>query len=348
MYLCHVRLLQDKERLELEYLRAKTRDKKIYVRYTSILMYDSGLSYAEISKLLGIGEKTPQRAVEAYRSGGFEEVSKYFYIVNTGNLTELQERILIEELRNNLYVTCHEVLEYIKEEFDIKYTVSGVCKLLKRLGFVYKKPKLVPGKADTEKQAVMAEQLVKLVKNLKGKSKVFFVDGVHPTHNTGNCRAWILKGQEYELSANTGRQRININGAMNAQDPTETYVDYTDSVNAQSTQRVIEHILEANKNSKRIYLVSDNAKYYKNTKLQEFLKLNPKIKWVFLPSYSPNLNLIERLWKFMRKEVINGYYYDTFDKFKIQIENFFNHLKIHESDLKSLITMNFQLYNQAV
>src|SRR5690606_19957844 len=158
----------------------------------------------------------------------------------------------------------------------------------------------------------MAEKLVKLVKNLKGESKVFFVDGVHPTHNTGNCRAWILKGQEYELSANTGRQRININGAMNAQDPTETYVDYTDSVNAQSTQRVSEHILEANKNSTSIYSVSYHAKYYKNSKLLAYLKLNAKIKWVFLPSYSPDMNIIERLWKFMRKEVINRYYYDTF------------------------------------
>src|SRR5690606_30872969 len=147
--------------------------------------------------------------------------------------------------------------EYIKEEFDTEYTVSGICKLLKRLGFVYKKPKLVPGKADTEKQAIMAEKLVKLVKNLKCESKVFFVDGVHPTHNTGNCRAWILKGQEYELSANTGRQRININGAMNAQDTTETYVEYTDSVNAQSTQRVIERVIQANENNKVIYVVSE-------------------------------------------------------------------------------------------
>lgn len=343
-----MRLLQYNERLELEYLRAKTKDKKIYVRYTCILMFDSGFSYAEISKVLGICEKSPQRAVDAYRLGGLEEVSRYYYVGNTGNLTEFQERVLVDELSNNLYITCQEVCEYIKEEFDVEYTVSGVCKLLKRLGFVYKKTKLIPGKADTDKQAVMAEELVELVDNLKGESKVFFMDGVHPTHNTGNCRAWILKGQEYELSANTGRQRININGAMNAQDPTETYVDYTDSVNAQSTQRLIEQILKANKNSKTIYLVSDNARYYKNAELQEFLKLHPKIEWIFLPTYSPNLNLIERLWKFMRKEVINGYYYDTFDKFKNKIENFFDHLKIHESGLKSLITMNFQLYNQAV
>jgi transposase len=331
----------------LEYLRANTKDKKIYVRYTCVLMYDSGLTYDEISRYLGIGEKTSRRAVEAYRKGGIEELSRYNFVGNTSNLTEYQKHILIKELSANLYVSCKEVIDYIKNEFDIEYSESGVCKLLKRLGFVYKQTKLIPGKADMYKQSDMAGKLVELIENLDKDSKVFFMDGVHPTHNTGQCYGWILKGHEYEMSCNSGRQRININGAMNAQDPTETYVDYTDSVNAQSTIRLIENIIESNKDRKVIYLVSDNARYYKNTILQEYIGQHPNIKWIFLPPYSPNLNLIERMWRFMRKEVLNGYYYDTFDKFKKEIHQFFESLKYYESDLKNLITLNFQLFNHA-
>lgn len=342
-----MRLLQDKERTELEILRAGTKDKKIYVRYTCVLMYDAGLTYDEISLYLGIGEKTSRRAVEAYRKGGIEELSRYNFVGNTSNLTDYQERILVKELATNLYVSCKEVVEYIKNEFDIEYSESGVCKLLKRLGFVYKQTKLIPGKADLAKQSDMAGELAQLIENLDEDSKVFFMDGVHPTHNTGNCRAWILKGEDYGLTSNSGRQRLNINGAMNAQDPTETYVDYTDSVNAQSTIRLIENIIASNKNRKVIYLVSDNARYYKNTILQEYIGQQPTIKWIFLPPYSPNLNLIERMWRFMRKEVINGYYYDTFDKFKKEIHQFFGSLKHYESDLRSLITLNFQLFNHA-
>lgn len=341
-----MRLLQDKERTELEILRAKSKEKKLYVRYTSILMYDDGLTYHQIARFLGIGDKTPQRAVEAYRSGGIEEVSRYYYVGHAGSLSSFEESILVAELKENLYLTSAEVALFIKETFDIEYSNSGVCKLLKRLGFVYKQTKLIPGKADFDKQTEMVEELVELVNQLDKEAKAYFLDGVHPTHNTTNCRAWILKGEEYELTANSGRQRLNINGAMNAIEPTEMYVDYTDSVNSQSTQRLIDQILASNKESKTIYLISDNARYYRNKELQEYINENSKIRWIFLPPYSPNLNLIERMWKYMRKVVLNGYYYDTFDKFKREIIKFFDNLKEHELGLKSLITFNFQLFSQ--
>ena len=82
---------------------------------------------------------------------------------------------------------------------------------------------------------------------------MYCLDGVHPTHNTGTCKGWIMKGQEYEMPSNSGRQRLNINGAMNVKNPTDILIDYTESVNAQSTQRLISKILSKNKNKKRNY-----------------------------------------------------------------------------------------------
>lgn len=326
-------------------LRAGTRDKKLYIRYTSILMFDDGLTYRQIGHFLGIGEKTPQRAVDAYRRGGIEEVNTYQYVGNTGSLSEAQEQILKDELVTNLYIDCKSIVAYIKDHFDIEYTVSGVCKILKRLGFVYKKTKIIPANSNPEDQRECAERIKELIDNLPSDTVVYCLDGVHPTHNTSTCNGWILKGKEYEMPANSGRQRLNINGAMNAKNPTEVLLDYADSVNAQSTQRLLEQILKKNKNKSEIYLISDNARYYRNKELQEFLRKHQKIKWIFLPPYSPNLNLIERLWRFMKRQVVHGYYYDTFSNYTSAIKDFFNDIKSHKQELKRLMSIKFHLFN---
>lgn len=342
-----MRILQPDEREQISLLRAGTRDKKIYIRYTCILMFDDGLTYRQISHFLGIGEKTPQRAVDAYRKGGIEEVNTYHFVGNTNSLSSTQEQLLKDELNTILHVDCKSVVVFIKEQFDLDYSVSGVCKLLKRMGFVYKNTKIVPNNADPEKQKKSAESLKKLISNLPSNSAVYCLDGVHPTHNTGTCKGWIMKGQEYEMPSNSGRQRLNINGAMNVKNPTDILIDYTESVNAQSTQRLISKILSKNKNKKRIYLITDNARYYRNKELQAYLQTHHKIKWIYLPPYSPNLNLIERLWRFMKKEVIHGYYYDTFNKFKSSIEDFFDGIKNYKSELSQLMTVKFHLFNHA-
>ena len=84
----------------------------------------------------------------------------------------------------------------------------------------------------------------------------------------------------------------------------------------------------------------DNARYYKNKALNEWL-LSTKIVQIFLPPYSPNLNIIERLWKFLKKEVINTTFYRTFDEFKNGISNFFKNIKNYQDKLETLLTNNF-------
>ena len=108
---------------------------------------------------------------------------------------------------------------------------------------------------------------------------------------------------------------------MNAEDPTEVYTDMTDRVNAQSTIRLLEEIIANNTEKENIYI----------------------IRWMWLPSYSPKLNLIERMWRFMQQQILNGYYYDSYDKFKLAIVSFFENIKNYKADLKTLMTLNFQI-----
>jgi transposase len=76
--------------------------------------------------------------------------------------------------------------------------------------------------------------------------------------------------------------------------------------------------------------------------LQEQLQ-GSKIKQIFLPAYSPNLNLIERLWKFMRKKVIDTHFYRTFEEFRQKILAFFEHIEQYKQEVETLISWNFHI-----
>ncbi|AMJ65008.1 hypothetical protein AXW84_05905 [Hymenobacter sp. PAMC 26628] len=89
----------------------------------------------------------------------------------------------------------------------------------------------------------------------------------------------------------------------------------TDCMNAQSTLRLYEQLLTAHPDKERIFVVCDNARYYNNKELRQWLADTPIVQ-VFLPFYSPNLNLMERLWKYLRQKIINTTFYRTKGEFR--------------------------------
>jgi len=116
----------------------------------------------------------------------------------------------------------------VKDKFNIEYSISGMTALLRRMGYVYKKPKLMPGNSDSEAQEYFLKEFLKFMQNKKKNEAVFFVDAVHPTWNSMAAYGWIKKGTIRELKSNSGRGRLNIHGAMNAE-TFETTVITSDS-----------------------------------------------------------------------------------------------------------------------
>ena len=252
---------------------------------------------------------------------------------------------LCRELEENLYSTSAEVAEYIKKCFGVEYSPEGVVDLLNRLGFTYKKPKLVPSKANNEAQEVFVKKLNALNDGLKKDELLLFGDAVHPQHNTKIAYGWIRKGREKEIKSNTGRVRVNINGVLDPETKDVVVIE-SKTINAQSTIELYVKLERLYPHMKKIYIIVDNARYNKNKLLNEFL-LTSRIEQVFLPPYSPNLNLIERLWKFMKKKVINNRYYEKCDEFKKAIMNFFENIKDYKTELDSLITFKFEMFNSS-
>lgn len=162
-------------------------------------------------------------------------------------------------------------MHYIEKEYQVLYSIGGMLHLLKRLGFTYKKPKQIPGKADSKAQEAFVEEYHQMIKHKGEKEVVYFMDGTHPHHNAIPSYGWILKGEDKELLTNTGRERININGAINTE-TMDVAIEVSDSINADSTIALLKALEDKNPDATIINVIADNARYYRSKKVTEFLK----------------------------------------------------------------------------
>ena len=313
--------LSEKERQLLKTQHRKERDGRIRDRIKAVLMSDEGWTLMQISRVLLISDDTVRKHIKDYK------LSKKLQPENGGSeakLSSKQAKKLIAHLQLHTYLYTKDIVSYVKTTYKVSYSISGMCYWLKRNGFSYKKPSLVPGKANIENQKAWIKEYHELKSKLSKDETICFMDGVHPTHNTQLSYGWIKKGIRKEICSNTGRQRLNISGAVDIIDKKLHYQE-DKMLNAEATITFLERIESAYPNKKRIYVFSDNARYYKNKVVLSFLETS-KIKLCYLPSYSPNLNPIERLWKWMKQRVMYNTYYKEFDDFKHAIFGFLDAL----------------------
>jgi transposase len=335
-------------RTTVEEMRKRCRDKDGYMKLSVLVLLDEGKGYEEISVLLGISQGTVRNCKHKYESDGLTKYLDRHYIPYSGKMSKEEMATVDAEVSSGLYTTSLQVADYIEQTFGHKYSESAVRAILHKLDFVHKKTSEVPSKFDEAEQDAFLEQLKPFLNEIGKNEAVFFTDAMHPQHNTRSSYAWIKKGQEKVIPTNTGRRRINVNGAMNAHNPEETIIVEADTINAQATIELYQKVQQMNLDKHTIFMICDNARYYYNTELKAWLDKNPRIVQIFLPPYSPNLNLIERLWKFLRKKVINTVYYPDFKDFRRAVLGFFENIEQYKTELKSLISFNFQRLSKPV
>lgn len=310
---------------------------------TVLLMLDRGRAVAAIAEDLGLDEATVYRYVQTYRLQGLAGYLAAEQPGYWGLLTSAQLAGLSRELGQTLYTDCRAIADWLAATYQVRYSVSGLTDLLHRLGFSYKLTTAVPCQADAARQtAFVADTLAPLLTAAEaGEAVVYFADAAHPTHNTRATHVWTETGKERPLLTVSGRERVNLNAALNAHAPSQVHLDETDCVNAQSTQRLYEKLLTAHPDGP-VYVICDNARYYKNKALTEWL-VDKRLVQVFLPPYSPNLNLIERLWKFLRQKIINTAFYRTKGQFKAAVLDFFDRLPEFGQELASRLSLKFHI-----
>jgi len=333
--------LTAEELAELRAAHRRTRDQREADRIKAVVSLANGWTAEQVAAVLLVDPNTVRNQFRRYRQGGLPGLLQTGYHGSECALSDDALAALELHVETHLSLTAKDVAAWVQEQFAVAYTASGMTALLHRLGFVYKKPKLVPGKADAKAQEAFLAEYEKL-KQDKGENDVIcFMDAVHPQHNPVIGYGWIKRGQDRAVKSNTGRRRVNINGAIDLE-RLEPVVRFDDTIDAASTIALFEQLEQVYAVATWIYVICDNARYYRSKAVQAYLK-DSRIKLVFLPPYAPNLNLIERLWKFFKKKTLYNRYYASFDEFRKACGDFFSNPGPYQDELRSLLTENFAI-----
>lgn len=166
------------------------------------------------------------------------------------------------------------------------------------------------------------------------------MDAVHPQHNTMAAYGWIKKGERRCLLSNSGRQRLNLHGAINVESNEMTVVE-SPTVDKDSTLQVLELVEHKYPKAKQIMVILDNARYHYSKEVREWVK-DKRVQLVFLPAYSPQLNLIERAWKLFKKKVLYNQYHATLEDFRDAAIGFFKNIRQYSEELISLLDGGFE------
>ena len=308
-------------------------------RIKTILLLNQGFNYTQVAKMLLLDEITIRRYEKEYKRTGVDGLLEDHYHGSNGFLTQQQEQALTEHLKTTVFQTVKAIADYAKTTYKKEYSVEGMTHLLHRLGFVYKKTKVIPGKVDLEKQEQFKKDYEELKQTKKPEDKIYFVDASHPHHNNRPFYGWIYKGEEKGVKTNSGRKRINLNGAVNLEDMDITVLS-EETINSHAMMRLM-LTLEDKQSKGELYLIVDNARYNHSYELQLFLEDHPCIHLKYLPAYSPNLNTIERLWKFYYKKH-QDMYFEKFKEFEKEVLTFFKNIHQYKEELKTLLTDSFQ------
>lgn len=210
----------------------------------------------------------------------------------------------------------------------------------------YKKTKLIPGnRQSVEVQEAFVEEYDKLKESAeKEEIHLLFFDPTHQVHNTINGTCWQTKGKQgtVVIPSNTGRKRISVLGAVNAITGSCTTIITENNCDKDMVIATFNEIKKEYSDDKEIVIILDNAPYNHSYKTIEESSLLG-IRLIFLPTYSPNLNLIERLWKFFKKVVLKNKYYKTYLEFKKAIEAFFENIQIYNDNILKLLSNKFEI-----
>jgi transposase len=301
----------------LEKQHRQERDKNVADRIKAVLLAAEGWTQTQIAQALRIDRNTIHQYLKDYVTQG---KLKHGNGGSEQKLNAEQAKALIAHLEAHTYVKAIDICQYVKDTFGVEYGLSGMTKWLTAHKFSYKYLKGTPAKADPEKQVEFIAYYEALKKNTPVNEPIEFADGVHPTMATKITAGWIRTGVDKTIETTASRTRINIFGSINLSNMGLT-ITHDLTINSETVVKHFQKLKDKYPDAPHIHLILDNGPY--NT--SEEVKLAAQrlgIKLHYLPTYSPNLNAIEQLWKVMNEEVRNNRFFSSAKEFRMSILDF--------------------------
>ncbi|RCV65948.1 Transposase [Methanophagales archaeon] len=279
------------------------------------------LSHKDICRLTGISPNNLRGYLRAYLKGCIEALKELNFYKPQSELCE-HTKTIEAYFREHPPASVKEAMAKIKELAGIQRSENRVREFLKSIGMSPRKVGMIPAKADPDEQkSFLKEELEpRLEEAQSGQRVVYFVDAAHFVLAPFLGILWCFT--RLFIKAPSGRKRFNVLGTLNVVTHELITVTNDTYINAQSFCNLLWCIARLNIGVS-ITLVLDNARYQKCKIVWELAK-SLNIELLYLPSYSPNLNLIERLWKFVKKQCLYSKYYAEFKDFKNAITDCLN------------------------
>src|SRR5512135_1093949 len=336
-------------RQEIERRRRQTRDQRIAQRLSAVLWVDQGRTQHEVADLLGVSQRQVRKWLRLFRTRGLEALCTLHYQGDPGKLRAVQIERLKTEIATGRFLSAQQICDWIDETFHVAYTPRGVRDLLHRIGVSYHKATGFFWKANPAKQEEFIHIYEQDKKEADGqKIRRYFVDACHPVWGVEMLYCcWLLVGQRFLVGVGGGRKRVNILGAYCPEN--QEYLDLRltrDNINGQQFVNFLRLLRARHPETEKFILYLDNAKYYHAEVGQEWLARHPEYHLEFLPAYSPNLNLIERLWKFLRKRAFSRWH-KTFEDMEAAVSAVLDHLEDYRDELTTLMIEKFQSHPHA-
>jgi len=333
---------EDMEALRRE--RFSHPDPRVQQKMEVLLLKSHGISHEKIELIVGICGNTVRAYLDEYTEGGIEKLKQVEFHRPASTL-ETVRHTLQEYFKKNPPATIKQAAHEIETLTGIKRGETQVRKFMKSIGCSRRKTGAIPAKADVDVQNSFLKDKLEpvLQKAREGAINLFFVDAAHFVHAPFLGYLWCMA--RVFLKAPSGRKRYNVLGALNAVTNQLISVTNESYINGASVCALMRSL--ADQCTLPIVLVLDNARYQKCQIVQALAK-ELKITLLYLPPYSPNLNLIERVWKFTKSRCLNSKYYENFDAFRNAISSFLSTMNTtYEKDLATLLTHRFQTFDMA-
>lgn len=285
-------------------------------RANAVLLLDRGMSCRDVARVLYVDDDTICEWRRLYEEDGFDGLLGTHYRGAQASLSAAQLETLRDWARETLPRSTRAVGAFIEATFGVRYeSRSGLINLLGRLGFVFRKPEPVSSKADPERQRAFIAAYEKLLNSLTPGEAALFADAVHPAHQARPAGCWAPEDEKVALDQSSGRERLNIHGAVDLETG-RTFMRDVLTVDAMSSISLFAMIEAAYPEKRVIHVFIDNARYHHAKLLNEWLaEPGRRIKLHFIPPYCPHLNPIERLWGLMHRNITHNRCYATFRDF---------------------------------
>lgn len=333
----------EREIKELQDLHAHHPHHVVRRRALIMILKSQNLPHYAISEITALSENTVRNCFYAYQDGSIEQLKIMGFYKPESRLKPF-ETIVREYFEKTPPCTIAQACIDIKKFTGISLKNTQMRAYIKSIGIRHRKVNSIPAKANIEAQKKFHDQELqpRLEEAKARKRKVYFVDAAHFV--LGAFLGYLWSFVRVFVRTPSGRQRFNVLGALDA--ITKELITITNDTYITSLQ-VCELLRQLAKNTTvPISLVLDNARYQRCRLVMDLAK-ELGVELLFLPPYSPNLNLIERLWKLVKKECLYSTYYENFALFRQAIQTFLISMnQTHTEKLNSLLTLNFQSFTE--